>query len=164
LLGGEALHQSERLRSELTTAGAPAREAALVAHLADLDGAVGLARLARESRLPVPALTRAFADIGARLGLDWVQGTASQMRPLDPWERLLTAGLARDFQQIRLEFLRRIAGKKTEPQAEVTRWAERQAEAVRQFRAMVARAQTAAPVTPAMLAQIAGQARNLLSR
>jgi glutamate dehydrogenase len=35
---------------------------------------------------------------------------------------------------------------------------------VRQFRAMVARAQTAAPVTPAMLAQIAGQARNLLSR
>ena len=164
LLGGEALHQSERLRSELAKAGAPAREAAMVAHIADLDGAVGLARLASESRLPVPALTRAFADIGAQLGLDWVQATASQMRPLDPWERLLTAGLARDFQQIRLEFLRRIAGRKSDPEAEVTRWAEHQADAVRQFRAMVARAQTAAPVTPAILAQIAGQARNLLSR
>ncbi len=164
LLGGEALHQSGRLRAELATAGAPAREAAMVAHLADLDGAVGLARLARETRLPLPVLTRAFADIGSRLGLDWVQATSSQMRPADPWERLLTAGLARDFQQIRLEFLRRIAGRKSDPQAEVARWAERQAEAVRQFRAMVSRAQTAAPVTPAMLAQIAGQARNLLSR
>ena len=91
------------------------REAAMVAHIADLDGAIGLARLASESRLPVPALTRAFADIGAQLGLDWVQAVASQMRPLDPWERLLTAGLARDFQQIRLDFLRRIAGRKTDP-------------------------------------------------
>ena len=164
LLAGEALHQSERLRAELIALGAPAREAAMVAHLNDLDGSVGLARLARETRVAVPALTRAFADIGRQLGLDWVQQTASQMRPVDPWERLLTAGLARDFQQIRLEFLRRVAGRKSDPQAEVTRWTENQAEAVRQFRAMVGRAQTAQPVSPAMLAQIAGQARNLLSR
>ena len=164
LLTGEALHQSERLRAELIALGAPPREAAMVAHLNDLDGSVGLARLARETRVAAPALTRAFADIGRQLGLDWVQATASQMRPADPWERLLTAGLARDFQQIRLEFLRRVAGRKSDPQAEVTRWTENQADAVRQFRAMVGRAQTAQPVSPAMLAQIAGQARNLLSR
>ena len=164
LLGGEPRLQSGRLRIELTTAGAPARETAMVAHLADLDGAVGLARLARESRLPVPALTHAFSAIGASLGLDWVQATASQMRPADPWERLLTASLARDFQQIRLEFLRRICGRKGDPLAAVELWVESHADAVRQFRAMVARAQTAAPSTPAMLAQIAGQARNLLAR
>jgi glutamate dehydrogenase len=164
LLGGEARLQSERLRSELAAAGAPTRESALVAHLADLDGAVGLSKLARETRLAMPALTHAFSAIGTSLGLDWVQATASQLRPADPWERLLTASLARDFQQIRLEFLRRICGKKCEPLAAVERWVEDRADAVRQFRAMVARAQTAAPVTPAMLAQIAGQARNLLSR
>ena len=114
--------------------------------------------------MPIPALTQAFSAIGASLGLDWVQATASQMRPVDPWERLLTASLARDFQQIRLEFLRRICGRKCDPLAAVERWVEGRTVAVRQFRAMVARAQTAAPVTPAMLAQIAGQARNLLSR
>jgi glutamate dehydrogenase len=93
-----------------------------------------------------------------------VQATASQLRPADPWERLLTASLARDFQQIRIEFLRRICSKKGDPLAAVEGWVEDRADAVRQFRAMVARAQTAAPVTPTMLAQIAGQARNVLSR
>ena len=164
LLGGEALRQSAHLRTEFQLAGAPARETAWVAHLADLDGAVGLAKLSRETRLPVIALTRAFSDIGARLGLDWVQATASQMRPADHWERLLTAGLARDFEQIRLEFLRRICGKESEPIAAVEIWVQGHADAVRQFRAMVARAQTTAPVSPAMLAQIASQSRNLLTR
>ena len=42
--------------------------------------------------------------------------------------------------------------------------AKPQAVAIRQFRMMVARAQTAVPTAPAMLAQIAGQARNLLGR
>jgi len=164
LLGGEARLLSARLRSELAASGAPEREADLVAHLAELDGAVGLARLARESQLPLPALTHAFSAIGSSLGLDWVQGVATLMRPIDPWERLLTAGLARDFQQIRLEYLRRICGGELGPQGSVAAWVERHADTVRQFRAMVARAQTGTPVTPAMLAQIAGQARKLLAR
>ena len=164
LLGGEARLLSARLRSELAAIGAPEHEASLVAHLAELDGAVGLARLARDSQLPLPALTHAFSAIGASLGLDWVQGVATLMRPIDPWERLLTAGLARDFQQIRLEFLRRTCGGGLDPQAAVAAWVERHADVVRQFRAMVARAQTGTPVTPAMLAQIAGQARKLLAR
>ena len=45
--------------------------------------------------------------------------------------------------------------------AAVERWAEGQANAVRQFRAMTGRAQTAVPVTPAMLAQIADLRRRL---
>ena len=110
------------------------------------------------------ALTRAFAETGSRLGLDWVQATASRLRPADPWERLLVAGLARDFQPIRLELLQRILKDKSDPQALVADWAEARSEAVRQFRALVSRAQAASPVTAAMLAQIAGQARNLLVR
>ena len=136
----------------------------MVAHLVELDGAVGLAKLAGESQLALPALTHAFSEIGASLGLDWVQGAASHMRPVDAWERLLTAGLARDFQQIRLEFLRRICNSEWDPQAAVAGWVDGHADAVRQFRAQVARAQTGTPVTPAMLAQLAGQARNLLAR
>ena len=38
------------------------------------------------------------------------------MNPSDPWERLLVAGLARDFQQMRLEFLRALARRKAAKQ------------------------------------------------
>ncbi len=163
LLGGEALAQSAKLRADFVAAGAPESEAEMVTHLVDLDGAVGLARLARDSQGSVTALTHAFAETGSRLGLDWVQATASRLRPADPWERLLVAGLARDFQQIRLEFLQRIVTGQGDPQGQVAEWAEAHREAVRQFRSLVSRAQAASPVSAAMLAQIAGQARNLLA-
>ena len=164
LLSGEIRAQSGRMRAQLAEAGAPAEEAALVATLQDLDGAVGIARLARESGSPARAITAAFADLGARIGLDWAQQTAARMSPSDPWERLLVNGLARDFQQMRLDFLRRVAGRKGDALAAVAAWAESQAEGVTQFRKVVHRAQAAVPVAPAMLAQLASQARNLLAR
>ena len=89
------------------------------------------------------------------------------MNPSDVWERLLVAGLSRDFQQMRLDFLRRMArrkGAKDDPQGAVADWAEQHAEAIRRFRAMIGRAQTQGEVAPAMLAQIATMARNLLGR
>ena len=165
LLAGEARAQSARLGAELTGAGAPADLAARVAHLFELDGAVGLARLARDSAVAGPELTRAFVDLGNRLGLDWAQACAARMNPSDPWERLLVAGLSRDFQQMRLDFLRRAIGRKgSAPSAAVERWAEAQDPAIRQFRAMVGRARGSVGTSAAMLAQVAGQARNLLGR
>ena len=163
LLNAEGRAHSSRMLDQFTAAGAPASEAALVAKLYDMDGAVGLARLARDSRADPLALTRAFADLGAKLGLDWAQMTAARMSPSDPWERLLVAGLARDFQQVRLEFLGR-HGKGKSPAEGVAAWAEKEHEAVRAFRGLVGRAQAATPVSPTMLAQIASQARNLLGR
>ncbi len=165
LLGSEARAQENRITADLVTAGAPKAEAALVAHLYAMDGAIGLARLARDSGVSPEVLTRAFSDLGAKLGLDWAQQAAAAARPSDPWERLLVAGLARDFQQMRLDFLRRIAGgKRSDPSRAAAQWIEAQAAPIRQFRAMVTRAQGAIPVAPAMLAQIASQARNLLGR
>ena len=165
LLGGEAKAQSGRMLVSLTSAGAPKAEAALVAHLFNMDGAIGLARLAADSGLAPEALTRAFSDLGARLGLDWAQQAAALARPSDPWERLLVAGLARDFQQMRLDFLRRFTGSKKLSVADaVAAWAASHEQAIGQFRTMVTRAQSASPAAPAVLAQIASQARNLLGR
>ena len=164
LLAAEAKTQSARMRADFVAAGAPEKIATAVAHLYDLDGAIGLARLAREGGTDPMPLTRAFVELGARLGLDWAQRTAARMSPSDPWERLLVNGLARDFQHMRLDFLRRHVGKKSDPLAMVERWAGEQEAAIRQFRAMVTRAQNAMPVLPAMLAQVASQARNLLGR
>ncbi len=167
LLAAESRQQSEGLKTALVGKGAPEKLAERVAHLFELDGAVGLARLARETEIDPKKLTRGFTTIGERLGLDWAQSTAAMMNPSDVWERLLVSGLARDFQQMRLELLRRLArrkGAKDDMAAIVLRWAEEHEAAVRQFRAMTGRAQAQTPVAPAMLAQIASMARNLLGR
>ena len=163
LLNAEGRSQAKRMLDEFAAAGAPPEVAGMVARLFDMDGAIGLARLARDSKTDPLALTRAFTDLGAKLGLDWAQMTATRMSPSDPWERLLVAGLARDFQQVRLEFLGRHAKGKS-PAECVAAWAEKESEAVRAFRSLVGRAQAATPVAPTMLAQIASQARNLLAR
>ncbi|WP_353227761.1 NAD-glutamate dehydrogenase domain-containing protein [Novosphingobium sp.] len=162
LLRGEAQAEGRRLTAELAGQGVPADIAARVVHLHDLDGAIGLAHLAAAQGVDAGALTGAFADLGAALGLDWAQQMASRASPSDPWERLLVAGLARDFQQMRLEFLARAGS--ADPAAFVTAWLGSQPEPVRQFRALIARAQASGAVAPAMLAQIASQARSLLMR
>ncbi|MFT4025740.1 MAG: NAD-glutamate dehydrogenase [Novosphingobium sp.] len=172
LLTGAALAQSQRLRRELADGGVPDREAGAVARLFDLSGVIGIAQLAGEARRDAVGLTRAFTRLGEALALDWAHDAADRLSPSDPWERLLVAGLARDFQQMRLDFLRRdLRGKPVpskveggEPLALVEAWLTSHAPAVRQFRAMLARAQNAPAVTPAMLARIAGQARALLGQ
>jgi glutamate dehydrogenase len=166
LLAGKTREQSAALRAEYVERGAPAALAGRVANLFDYDGAVGLARLALDTGIEAKRLTHAFTDIGGRLGIDWAQGTAAHMSPSDVWERLLVDGLARDFQQMRLEFLGRQLKRKgkDDPSGAVAEWAIRNADAVAQFRSLIARAQSRPPVAPAMLAQIAAQARNLLAR
>jgi glutamate dehydrogenase len=163
LLTGEALAQSLRLRAELAQGGAPEAEARAVVRLLDLSGAAGLARLASDAKEDPIRLTRAYTRLGEALALDWAHAAADRLSPSDPWERLLVAGLARDFQELRLDFLRRLGRGKPEPEDRVEAWLERNRAAVARFRVMLARAQAAPGVTPAMLARIAGQARVLLS-
>ncbi|HEX4695491.1 NAD-glutamate dehydrogenase [Sphingomonas sp.] len=162
LLLEEASSQSARISANLQVAGASAALAKKVVRLFELDGAVGLADLGAELGLDETVLTRAFTHLGQALGLDWAQANAARIVSSDPWERLLIAGLARDFQQLRLEFLERAAGK--DPEAAVDVWLGTNAGRVAQFKGVVDRARTAAAPNAAMLAQIAGQARVLLGR
>ena len=162
LLPAEIRHQTESFGARLVEAKAPRKIADRLVHMAQLDGAIGLAALSTSQKSDVTALTRAFTAIGDALGLGWAQGTAMQMDPHDPWERLLVAGLARDFQAMRLDFLRRRAAKKA--QDDVQQWLQANAARVSAFKAMVDRARLGGMATPAMLAQIAGQARVLLGR
>ena len=162
LLLEEASAQSARIAAELQAAGAPADLAQRVVRLFDLDGAVGLASLGERLQLDEIKLTRAFTHLGQALGLDWAQAAAARIQSSDPWERLLLAGLARDFQQQRLEFLARNGA--TDPRGAVNAWLTANAARVGQFKAVVDRARHAAQPNAAMLAQIAGQARVLLGR
>jgi glutamate dehydrogenase len=107
-------------------------------------------------------VTRAYTRLGEALGLDWAQQQVARFVPGDQWERLLTAGLARDFEQLRIEFLSRCRGKDVD--AGVEEWVEKHAPRIGQFRELVARARSEGNVSAPMLAQIAGQARILLGR
>ncbi|WP_298306811.1 NAD-glutamate dehydrogenase domain-containing protein [uncultured Erythrobacter sp.] len=167
LLVGETQERSQNLRTDFIGKGAPADLANRVSDLFDYDGSVGLANLAINTGIDPAKLTLAFGDIGHRIGIDWAQGTAAHMSPSDVWERLLVDGLARDFQHMRIEFLRRLTRRKSgkhDPQAAIAKWADANGPAIAQFRSMIGRAQSSPPVAPAALAQIAAQARNLLGR
>lgn len=162
LLEEEAQAASQTLINRLASIGAPLDIVKRVARLYDMDGAVGLAALGVATGTDEITLTRAFTHLGEELGLDWAQTTANRLSPSDPWERLLASGLARDFQQMRLDFLARAAGQ--DPQAFVASWLQRQEHRVQQFRELIQRARATAAPNAAMLAQIAGQARVLLAR
>ncbi|GAA4762677.1 NAD-glutamate dehydrogenase [Stakelama sediminis] len=162
LLLEEVRAQSGRIAARLEETGAPKPLVRKVVRLFELDGAVGLAELGQCCDIDETVLTRAFTRLGQRLGLDWVQATAARITTGDPWERLLIAGLARDFQQLRLDFLSRNHG--TDPEAAVDTWLEENRPRVEQFVDLVQRARQASAPNAAMLAQIAGQARVLLAR
>ncbi|MDF1834823.1 MAG: NAD-glutamate dehydrogenase [Alteraurantiacibacter sp. bin_em_oilr2.035] len=166
LLGLEARKHIEDIATRMVEKGATQEQADMVARLFAVDGAIGLSRLSSDTGIHPVALAQGFIELGALLGIDWAQSRAAVMSPADPWERLLVAGLARDFQQMRFDFLRSLAkqrGKNSgDPSALIEEWAEEQDHVIAQFRRMITRARGATPVAPAMLAQIASQARNML--
>ena len=162
LLRPEARAEAGSLRAELDAMGAPKPIAGRIVRLVELNGAVGLAMLGRKLGIDEVQLTRAYTKLGEALGLDWAQNAANHFQARDQWERLLTAGLARDFEQLRLEFLER--RKSADPKAAVDQWVADQGPRIEQFRRTVERARTATVTTAPMLAQIATQARVLLGR
>jgi glutamate dehydrogenase len=161
LIHGLGREQADAFAGRLVATGAPAELAEAVAHLAEIDGIVGIVALARTLNADPAAVTAAFTALGDATGLDWAQGTAMQMSPSDPWERLLVAGLARDFQHMRLDTIGRFSGN---PETAMQEWLARNAARVEQFHLFVERARTTPAPSPAMLAQLAGQARTLLAR
>lgn len=162
LLTGEALRRTHAVSDRLLALGAPEKLVQRAAGLFKLDGAVGIAELAARMKVDEIALTRAFTHLGEAAGIDWVQSTAARMAPSDPWERLLISGVARDMQQVRLDFLAQ--NKDKDVAAHVDRWLAAKGPRIQQFRALVHRAKAAAAPNVAMLAEIAGQARGLLGR
>ncbi|HEX8366785.1 MAG TPA: NAD-glutamate dehydrogenase domain-containing protein [Allosphingosinicella sp.] len=162
LLRPEPAAQAAAQRAQLIKLGAPSEIADEVVRLYELNGAIGLADLGQRLSTDEIALTHAYTKLGEALGIDWALSAAHSFEAHDQWERLLTAGLARDFEQLRLDFLqRRQAG---DPVAAVERWVTNQRARIDQFRRTVERARTAPVTTAPMLAQLATQARVLLGR
>jgi glutamate dehydrogenase len=162
LLRAEVRGEAAARRARLEELGAGKDIIDRLVRLYELDGIFGIAALGARKQLDELAVTRAYTRLGEVLGLDWAQQQVSRYMPNDNWERLLAAGLLRDFEQVRIDFLNRTRSE--EPDESVERWVERNPRRIAQFRALVDRAKLVGSVSPAMLAQIASQARILLSR
>jgi glutamate dehydrogenase len=162
LIRAEVRNEAVARRDRLIALGASEDIVKGLVRLYELDGVFGLAALAAQRKADELALTRSYTRLGEALALDWAQQQVARFVPTNQWERLLTAGLARDFEQLRIEFLARMRGK--EPDAAVDEWIEKQRPRIDQFRQLVSRARAEGHVSAPMLAQIAGQARILLAR
>ncbi|MEQ7873785.1 NAD-glutamate dehydrogenase domain-containing protein [Sphingomonas sp. ASV193] len=162
LIRDEVRGEASARREKLTALGAPAEIVDRLVALYEMEGAIGVSALSARRDLDALELTRAYVRLGEVLGLDWAQQQVARFVPDDQWERLLAAGLTRDFEQLRLDFLRGLRDERAEQGVE--RWVERNPRRIAQFRALIERAKMASNVTASMLAQIASQARILLSR
>ena len=162
LIRAEVRNEAAARRDHLIDLGASEEIVRGLVRLYELDGVFGIAALAARKGMDELTLTKAYTMLGEALGLDWAQQQLARFTPSDQWERLLTAGLARDFEQLRITFLSRARGK--DPVATVEQWVHQQEARINQFRNLVDRARSEGAVSAPMLAQIAGQARILLAR
>ncbi len=162
LIRSEVRNEAAARRDHLLELGASEEIVRGLVRLYELDGVFGIGALAARHKLDELAVTGAYAQLGEALGLDWAQQQLARFVPRDQWERLLTAGLARDFEQLRIDFLARLKGK--DPVAGVEAWVADHKPRIQQFRDLVERARHEGVVSASMLAQIAGQARILLAR
>ena len=162
LIRSEVRNEAAARRDRLIALGASEDIVRGLVRLYELDGVFGIAALAAKQEVDELALTRAYTKLGEALGLDWAQQQVARFVPADQWERLLTAGLARDFEQLRIEFLSR--RRASNPETEVDQWIDQQRPRIEQFRHLVSRARAEGQVSASMLAQIAAQARILLAR
>ncbi len=162
LIRSEVKNEAASRRDRLLAIGAGDDIVKGLVRLYELDGVFGLAALAAHKKQDELELTRAYTKLGEEMGLDWAQQQVAMFVPTDQWERLLVAGLARDFEQLRIEFLSR--SRSSDLSAVVDGWINRNRARIDQYRALVERARAGGNVSAAMLAQLAGQARILLGR
>jgi glutamate dehydrogenase len=162
LIKSEVRNEAAARREHLIGLGTDKDIVDSLIRLYEVDNAFGIAALAAERQIDALEITKAYVLLGEALGLDWAQQQVSRYVPSDPWERLLIAGLERDFEQLRIDFLGRL--RDADVVAATTGWIERHAPRIDQFRKSVVEAKTAGTVTASMLAQIARQARIVLGR
>ena len=162
LIRAEVRNEAAARRDHLIDLGASEEIVRGLVRLYELDGMFGIAALAARRNMDELVLTKAYTQLGEALGLDWAQQQLARFNPADQWERLMTAGLARDFEQLRIDFLSRTRG--DDPEASVENWVANHKARLVQFRELIARARREGSVSVPMLAQIASQARILLAR
>jgi glutamate dehydrogenase len=162
VIKAEVKVETKALYDRACKLGAGSSVSRRIADLYKLDGAIPISVLAARKGWDELEVTAAYVRIGEALGLDWAKGTAQRIFSIDPWERLLAAGIIRDLGQIRLDFMAR-AGRGGPIEA-TGKWLAHNESRLDRYRRIVDKARSSTVVTLTMLAQLAAQARILLER
>src|SRR5690606_15380668 len=135
LIRAEVRNEAASRREHLLGRGADEDIVDKLIRLFELDGVFGIAALAARKQQDELELTKAYTTLGEALGIDWAQQQIARFVPSDPWERLLVAGLERDFEQLRIEFL----GRLRDPAVvdATNKWIARHSARIEQFRRLV---------------------------
>ncbi|MCB2014500.1 MAG: NAD-glutamate dehydrogenase [Sphingobium sp.] len=156
------LARAALMEDDLELLGVPGDLAQRVSMLFKMDGALGLANLNQKLGGDMLETARAFVRLGDATGVHWLQTALAKLDPSDPWERQLLSGIERDTQQMRLDLLGRLGTKNALENVEA--WLGKHKPRIDQFLHQFERAKAAPAPHVAMLAELTGQARGLMSR
>lgn len=162
ILTESLLLRAATMEDELELLGVPGSLAQRTSHLYEMEGIIGIASLNARLGGDVVEVTEAVIQLGEATGIHWLQSTAARLEPADPWERQLLSGIVHEMQSVRLELIARLGV--TDIGSHVDAWLRHQAPRLAQFHHQLTRAQNAPTPSVAMLAELAGQARMLMSR
>jgi glutamate dehydrogenase len=93
LLSGSGHERFERTKQQCTEAGVPHELAGRIASLDAHNSALDIVELAAAHSAQVAATARIYFDLGARIGLDWLQEQVEQLPVEGPWQAVARAGL-----------------------------------------------------------------------
>ena len=151
-----------QISNHLVAVGVPIGMVQQIVQLYEMDGAIAVSALAASRKLDEVNVVEACIRLNATLGLDWALAVANRIHSADLWERMLVVSIARDLKQSSLELLGQAEA--ADPVEFVSVWLDHHRVRLHRFSRLIGRARSAAVVTPAMLGQIAAQARILLNR
>ncbi|HWG30414.1 MAG TPA: NAD-glutamate dehydrogenase [Steroidobacteraceae bacterium] len=93
LLSGNEHERFERTKKQCTEAGVPHELAGRIASLSAHNSALDIVELAGAHAAEVVTTARIYFDLGARIGLDWLQEQVEQLPVEGPWQAVARAGL-----------------------------------------------------------------------
>jgi len=93
LLSGGEHQRFERTKKQCTEAGVPHELAGRIASLDAHNSALDIVELAASHSAQVLATARIYFELGARIGLDWLQEQVEQLPVEGPWQAVARAGL-----------------------------------------------------------------------
>ena len=162
ILTESLLLRAATMEDDLEILGVPGSLAQRTSHLYEMEGIIGIASLTARMGGDVVGITGAVIRLGEATGIHWLHSAAAKIEPSDPWERQLLSGLVHEMQSARLELIARLGVENIGDRVDT--WLAQQAPRIAQLHHQLARAQNAPAPTVAMLAELAGQARMLMSR
>jgi glutamate dehydrogenase len=111
LVGGER-ERYELIRRQHVEAGVPDTLASRIAILDALNAALDVVELSASHRTNIVDTTRAYFDVGARIGLDWLRDQVERLPVEGPWQATARTGLRDNALRIHRRIVDRVLARK----------------------------------------------------